>query len=155
MATEQKLTRFAHEIVGGGIAIHRAFGPGCFESTYSPCLAYEMRKRGLQFEATVELELCYEELVVPRAYEADFIVEDVILIEVKALQTIAHLRQVKTYLTLTGCPLGLLMNFGDETMRDGIRRVVNNFPEGTRRDLRARRSRAVAEEKTNPDQNAR
>jgi GxxExxY protein len=61
MATELEINRIAHEIIGGGIAIHRAFGPGCFESTCTPCLAYEMRKRGLQFEARVELELCYEE----------------------------------------------------------------------------------------------
>jgi hypothetical protein len=67
-----------------------------------------MRKRGLQFEANVELDLHYEELWVPRAYVADFIVEGVVVIEVKALQTISpvHLRQVRTYLTLTGCPLG-------------------------------------------------
>jgi len=156
MATEQQINRIAHEIVGGGIALHKAFGPGCFESTYSPCLAYEMRKRGLQFEAKVELELHYEELWIPRAYEADFIVEGSIVVEVKALQAIApvHLRQVKTYLTLTGCPLGLLMNFGDETMKAGVHRVVNNFPEGTSRDLPARRSRAVGEEKKNPDENA-
>src|SRR5947208_2951113 len=111
-------------------ALHstRLFGPGCFESTYSPCLAYEMLKRGLQFEAKVELELRYEELWIPRAYEADFVVEGVIVIEVKALQAIApvHLRQLRTYLTLTGCPLGLLMNFGAETMKDGVHRVVNN-----------------------------
>jgi GxxExxY protein len=157
MATEHAINRIAHEIVGGGIALHKGFGPGCFESTYSPCLAYEMRKRGLQFEAQVDLELRYEELVIPRAYTADFIVEDLIVIEVKALQTIApvHLRQLRTYLTLTGCPLGLLLNFGAETMKDGVHRVVNNFPEGTRGDLQARRSRANVEEEKHSDQNAR
>jgi hypothetical protein len=68
-----------------------------------------------------------------------------IVIEIKVLQAIApvHLRQVRTYLTLSGCPLELLMNFGEETMKDGVHRVVNNFPEGTRRDLPARRSRAM------------
>ena len=96
-----------------------------------------MKKRGLQFEAKVELELRSEELWIPRAYEADFIVEGLIVIEVKALQAIApvHVRQLRRYLTLTGCPLGLLMNFGEETMKDGVHRVVNNFPEGTRRDV--------------------
>jgi GxxExxY protein len=57
MATEQELNRIAYEIIGGGIAIHTRFGPGCFESTYAPCLGYEMKKRGLQFEAKVELAL--------------------------------------------------------------------------------------------------
>jgi GxxExxY protein len=157
MATEHEINRIAHKIIGGGIAIHSAFGPVCFESTYCPCLAYEMHKRGLQFASRVELELRYEQLLMPRAYEADFIVEGLIVIEVKALQSIApvHLRQVKTYLTLSGCPLGLLMNFGAETMKEGIRRVVNHFPEGTGRDLRARRSRAFGEDTKVPDQNTR
>jgi GxxExxY protein len=145
--TEQEINRIAHKIIGGGIAIHSAFGPGCFESTYCPCLAYEMHKRGLQFAANVELGLRYEELWVLRAYEADFIVEGVIVIEVKALQTIVplHLRQVKTYLTLSGCPLGLLMNFGAQTMKEGVRRVVNHFPEGTGgagRDVNPKRASA-------------
>jgi GxxExxY protein len=146
MVTEQHINRIAHEIVGGGIAIHTRFGPGCFETTYPPCLAYEMRKRGLQFQAQVDLELRYESLVIPRAYIADFVVDDVIVIEVKALHAIApvHRRQLMTYLTLTGCALGLLLNFGDETMKAGVHRVVNNFPEGTRGDLQARRSRAAA-----------
>jgi GxxExxY protein len=156
MATEQEINRIAHEIIGGGIVLHTVFGPGCFESTYCPCLAHEMKKRGLQFEAKVELDLRYEELWVPRAYEADFIVEGVVLVEVKALQAIApvHLRQVKTYLTLSGCPLGLLMNFGAQTMRAGVRRVVNNFPEGTSRDLLARRRRGVEDEEKSPDETA-
>ena len=154
MATEQEINRIAYEIIGGGIAIHTRFGPGCFESAYSPCLGYEMRKRGLHFQEQVELELRYESLVIPRAYVVDFIVECLIVVEVKALQTIAgvHLRQVKTYLTLTGCPLGLLMNFGAETMKAGVHRVVNNFPEGTSHDLRRRV--AAAEDRKNPDQSA-
>jgi GxxExxY protein len=154
MATDQEINRIAREIIGGGMAIHMRFGPGRFESTYCPCLAYEMRERGLHFEEQVELELRYENLVVPRAYILDYVVEGLVVVEVKALEATArvHLRQVNTYLILTGCPLGLLMNFGGETMKAGVHRVVNNFPEGTSRDLRRRV--AAAGDRKNPDQNA-
>jgi GxxExxY protein len=135
VASEQDLNRVASEIIGAGIAIHRQFGPGCFESVYVPCLAYELEKRSLRFISKVALPLRYYDLFIPRAYEADFVVEREIVIEVKALEVIAavHLRQLRTYLRLTGCPLGLLMNFGASTMRDGVKRVVNNFPLGTSR----------------------
>jgi iron complex transport system substrate-binding protein len=133
MRSEQEIDRIAHEIIGGGIAIHRRHGPGCFESAYVPCLAYEMDRRKLKYRTRVPVDLIYDELIVRRAYEADFVVEDCIVIEVKAVEELArvHCRQMNTYLRLTGCPLGLLMNFGSETMREGIRRVVNNFPWGT------------------------
>jgi GxxExxY protein len=135
MASEQELNRIAGEIVAAGIAIHREFGPGCFESAYAPCLAYELDRRRLRFQSKIPLALKYHDLFIPRAYEADFIVEEDVLIEVKAIEAIAavHLRQLRTYLCLTGCPLGLLMNFGAVTMRDGLKRVVNNFPVGTQR----------------------
>ena len=152
MASEQELNRIAREIIGAGIAVHREFGPGCFESAYSPCLDFEMRRRGLRFESRLPLALHYHELVIPRAYEADFIVEQEVLVELKATEAVArvHLRQISTYLRLTGCPLGLLMNFGAETMRDGVRRVVNNFPIGTREAGRISRQGADSAEGGGP-----
>jgi GxxExxY protein len=131
--SEQELNRLSSQIINAGISIHREFGPGCFESAYTPCLAYELEQRGLRFDSRIPLVLRYHDLVIPRAYEADFIVEEDILIEVKAIETIAavHLRQMRTYLRLTGCPLGLLLNFGAVSMTEGVKRVVNNFPTGT------------------------
>jgi iron complex transport system substrate-binding protein len=79
------------------------------------------------------MDLLYDEAVVPRAYRIDFIVEDCVLLELKALEQVGrvHKRQVLTYLKLTGLALGLLLNFGAPTMAQGIDRIVNNFPDGT------------------------
>jgi len=133
MRTEIELNRIAGEIIGGGIAVHQAVGPGCFESAYTPCLAYELHKRGLDFTAKVPITIQYEGLIIPRAYEADFIVEGSIVLELKATSTLGPVdaRQLITYLRFTGCPVGLLMNFGAATMLDGIKRIVNNFPDGS------------------------
>jgi GxxExxY protein len=133
MRTEVELNRIAGEIIGGGVAVHRAIGPGCFESAYTPCLAHELHKRGLGFAAKVPVTIQYESLIVPRAYEVDFIVEGSIVLELKATSALGRVdaRQLLTYLRFTGCPLGLLMNFGADTMLEGIKRIVNNFPDGT------------------------
>lgn len=128
------------------MAVHRAIGPGCFESAYTPCVAYEFRKRGLTFTAKVPITIQYESLIIPRAYEADFVVEDSIVVELKATSALGPVdaRQLLTYLRFTGCPLGLLMNFGAAAMRDGIKRIVNNFPDGT---PAAGRGEAAAEDR--------
>lgn len=135
MASATELNRISELIIGGGVAVHRRIGPGCLESAYSPCLAIELHKRGLEFCTKVSLTLEYDELVIPRAYEADFVVEDEVVIEVKALAVVGHRerRQLQTYLELGGFPLGLVMNFGATRLTDGVKRVVNNFPYGTRR----------------------
>jgi GxxExxY protein len=134
MRTEAELNRIASEIIGGGIAVHRVIGPGCFESAYAPCMAYEFHQRGLAYRMKVPIEIRYEGLIVPRAYEADFIVAGDVVVELKATRTIGPLeaRQLLTYLRFTGCPLGLLINFGSLTLLEGIKRVVNNFPDGSR-----------------------
>jgi len=133
MRTEEALNRIAREIIGGGIAVHRAIGPGCFESAYVPCLAYELHKRRLAYQMKVPITIQYEGLIVPRAYEADFIVERDVVVELKATSgnTAVDARQLQTYLRFTGCPLGLLINFGALTLLEGIKRIVNNFPEGS------------------------
>jgi GxxExxY protein len=134
MWTEARLNWISEQIIGGGIAIHRRVGPDCVESTYSPCLALELCKRKLDFRREVAIPLHYEELVVPRAYFADFVVEDAVVVEVKAITRIGEVerRQLQTYLEMSGYPLGLVLNFGAAKLIDGIRRIVNNFPEGTR-----------------------
>ena len=133
MRTEKELNRIAAEIIAGGIAVHRVIGPGCFESAYTPCMAYEFQKRGLVYQMKVPIAIRYESLTVPRAYEADFIVAGDVVVELKATSAIGPLeaRQLLTYLRFTGCPLGLLINFGSLSLREGIKRVVNNFPDGS------------------------
>jgi GxxExxY protein len=131
--TEAQLNQISQQIIGAAIAVHRRIGPGCLESAYSPCFALEFCKRKLDFRREVALTLRYDELVIPRAYFADFIVEDSVVIEVKAVTRIddTDRRQLQTYLELANCPLGLILNFGAGTLADGIKRIVNNFPYGS------------------------
>jgi GxxExxY protein len=134
MATEAELNRISELIIGSAVAVHRRVGPGCLESAYSPCLAVELHRRGLEVHRKVPLSLEYDGLVMPRAYELDFDVEGLVVVEVKALAVVGQRerRQLQTYLELGGYPLGLLLNFGAVRLVDGIKRVVNNFPYGSR-----------------------
>ena len=132
MRAEADLNQLARQIIGAAIDVHRVIGPGCFESAYAECLAYAFRKRGIEYRAKVSIAIQYEELLVPRAYEADFIVRNDIVLELKATSSTGPIdaRQLQTYLRFSGCPLGLLLNFGALTLVEGIKRIVNNFPEG-------------------------
>src|SRR3954471_10023503 len=129
MRAEEIQNEIARRVIGCSMNVHRRIGPGCFESAYAPCLAHELARCGLRFEVDVMMDLVYEQLTVPRAYR---IVEDCVVLELKALEQTGrvHGRQVLTYLKLTGLGLGLLLNFGAPAMRDGVERVVNNFPGG-------------------------
>jgi GxxExxY protein len=142
MRAEAELNQISREIISAAIAVHRVIGPGCFESAYIACLAYEFRKRGIEYQMKVPIAIQYEELTVPRAYEADFIVRGDIVVEVKATSLSGPLdaRQLQTYLRFSGCPLGLLLNFGSLTLAEGIKRIVNNFPEGGTTQVRYQRN---------------
>lgn len=134
---ERTLNDLSQQIIGAGIAVHRRVGPGCLESAYAPCFALELCRRKLDFRREVALRLHYDELVVDRAYFADFVVGDSIVVELKAMSRIGETerRQLQTYLEMSGYPLGLLINFGALKLVDGIKRVVNNFPNGTRKQI--------------------
>jgi iron complex transport system substrate-binding protein len=133
MRDEARQNEIAHVVIGCSIDVHRRVGPGCFESAYAPCLAHELTRQGLRFDVNVPMDLVYEGLTVPRAYRIDFVVEECVVLELKALEQTGrvHGRQLLTYLKLTGLALGLLLNFGAATMTEGVERVVNNFPRGT------------------------
>lgn len=133
MPDAAELNRIAGEIIGGAIHVHRRVGNGCLETAYVPCLATELLRRNLDFVREKPIPLRYGDLIVPRAYVADFIVEGAVVVEVKAVRALTAVdeRQLQTYLRLTGCPLGLILNFGAATLTEGIRRRVNNFPYGT------------------------
>jgi GxxExxY protein len=130
--SEAELNRISSEISSAAIAVHRVSGPGCFESAYVACLEHEFGKRGIEYRIKVPIAIQYEDLTVPRAYEADFSVNGDIVVEVKATSSTGALeaRQLQTYLRFSGCPLGLLLNFGSLTLVEGIKRIVNNFPHG-------------------------
>ena len=129
----EHLNALTRTIIGAAIAVHRALGPGLLESAYLACLSYELSRAGLRFEAQKEIPLVYGDLRVPCAYRADLLVEGCVIVEVKALDVVAplHSRQLRTYIQLADCRVGLLLNFGRLTMRDGIERVVNRFPGGS------------------------
>jgi GxxExxY protein len=114
-------------IIGVAIDIHRKLGPGLLESVYQNILAYELRKRGLRVRTEEPVPLVWDKIQFVMAFRADLIVEDMILVEVKSLEELAsvHKRQLFTYLRVMDRRLGLLINFGDEVLKNGIRRVIN------------------------------
>lgn len=131
--TADELNALSKRIIGCAIEVHRRVGPGCLESVYAPCLALEFQRARFDFRREVALTLRYDELIIPRAYVADFIVAERIVLELKAVAKLTELnrRQLRTYLELSGAPLGLVLNFGARRLGDDIMRVVNNFPDGS------------------------
>jgi GxxExxY protein len=126
------LNHITSMVIGAAaIEIHRAFGPGLFENAYLACLRYDLQSAGLHIELQKPLQLIYRGLTIDCAYRADLVVAESVLVEVKALETLAgiHTQQLYTYLRVGGYPVGLLLNFGAPTMSAGIKRVVNRFPE--------------------------
>ena len=116
-------------IIGCAIKVQTALGPGLLESAYEECLYYELVKEGLKVEKQKALPLIYEEIKLEVGYRLDLIVEDKVIIEIKACEGLndVHLAQVLTYLKLSNVKLGLLINFNVTRVKDGIKRVVNNL----------------------------
>ena len=125
------LNQLSSTVIASAIRIHRTFGPGLLENAYLACLCHELTLVRLRLEVQKALPLIYNGVRIDCAFRPDLIVDDVLIVEVKALDTIApvHRRQLRTYTKLADCRLGLLLNFGAPTMKEGITRVVNNFPE--------------------------
>jgi GxxExxY protein len=120
------LEDFARTIVDSGLKVHRALGPGLLESAYEHCLAHELGLRGLTLRRQVPLPIIYEGTRLDAGYRLDIVVEDSIVIEIKAVEALSRLHeaQVLTYLKLTGYRLGFLLNFNVELFKTGVRRLV-------------------------------
>jgi len=118
--------RFGSMIVDSGLKIHRAFGPGLLESAYEHTLAYELHTRGLAVSRQVVLPIVYEGTKLDAGYRIDLLVEQSIIIEVKAVESLTrvHESQLMTYLKLSGCRLGFLMNFHVSLFKNGLKRMV-------------------------------
>lgn len=129
--TAHELNQLTSAVIANAITVHRELGPGLLESAYLACLLHELSSSSLRVETQRPLSLVYRGVKIDCVYRADLIVNEAVLVEVKALDDIApvHARQLRTYLRLAGCRVGLLLNFGAATMKDGIKRVVNGFPE--------------------------
>ena len=121
----------SEKVIGVGIDVHRTFGPGLLENAYHLPMLWALEKRGYKVEFERPLSVEYEGKVVPRAYIIDLVVENKLLIEIKSVARLEaiHFAQVRTYLSLSGIQVGLLMNFNAPILRHGIKRVFHpDFP---------------------------
>ncbi len=123
--------QIAAQIVDAAYKIHRALGPGLLESAYLAILAYELRQRGLAVDTERELPVIYELVHIPVSFRIDMIVEERVIVELKSTEKLSpvHKKQLLTYLRLADKRLGLLINFGEGLIRDGIHRVANQMQE--------------------------
>lgn len=124
----QDLNRLTGIVIEESIRIHRELGPGLLESVYETVLAGALERRGLGIDRQVPVDIVYDGMTFPKAFRIDLRVERDLLVEIKSVEKLSnlHAKQLLTYLRLTESPLGLLLNFSGETMKEGIRRVINN-----------------------------
>jgi GxxExxY protein len=132
-------------IMGAAMDVHRALGPGLLEAVYEECLARELEARGIAFERQRALPVVYKDLKLEAGYRADFIVAGRVVVEIKAIEALAPIHEaiVLTYLRMSGCRFGLLINFHVALLKNGIRRYVNGYedPSGkTQRHREAQRA---------------
>lgn len=111
------------------LKVHQALGPGLLESAYEECLFYELKKTGVEVQKQKALPLIYEEVKLDVGYRIDIIVENKLIIEIKSVEALneVHFAQLLTYLKLTDCKLGLLINFNVSLIKNGIKRIANNL----------------------------
>lgn len=114
------------KIIGAAIEVHRALGPGLLESSYEACLVFELLQVGLKVERQKGIPIQYKEVKLDCGYRLDLLVEEKIILEVKSVEELTkiHEAQLVTYLKLSGCQVGLLMNFNVRILRQGIRRII-------------------------------
>jgi GxxExxY protein len=128
---KDRLDMITRRIIGAAIEVRRHLGPGLLESAYETCLAFELRQMGLKVEQQKPLPVIYKEIKMDCGYRMDIVVEDSIVVEVKAIEQLGpiHDAQLLSYLRLSGKRVGLLMNFHVRVLKDGLKRIVNEFPD--------------------------
>ena len=117
----------SEKIIGLAIKVHSALGPGLLESAYEKALVFELSRNGYKAEVQKSISINYEGIIIDEGYRADIVVNDIVLIELKSVKQIEdiHLKQLLTYLRLSGKKLGLLINFNATLLKNGIKRVIN------------------------------
>ena len=125
------MNNLTEQIIGAAIDVHKELGPGLLENTYERCLIHELLLRDIKAERQKKQPIVYKGLEIDEGYRIDILVEDEIILELKVVEELnnVHMAQLLTYLKLSGCRLGYLINFNTEVLKNGLRRVVNNFPE--------------------------
>ncbi len=121
-----EINEVSKAIIGAAIEVHRQLGPGLFESTYEECLAYELTEFHIPFERQKEVPVVYKGLKLDCGFRPDLLVNGMVIVELKAVDRFipVHDAQLLTYLKLTGCKVGLLMNFNVPLMKNGIKRLI-------------------------------
>ena len=129
MGTVTDLNALTHGIIAAAIEVHRAFGPGLLESSYQEALCYELAHAGLSFQRQIPIPLSYKGVSLSCGYRLDFLVEDEVVVETKAVEHLlpVHSAQLLTYLKCADKRVGLLINFNVPVLKEGIRRMVNDF----------------------------
>ena len=121
--------RIARQIYFCALKVHKTLGPGLLESAYEECLYYEVKKEGLLVEKQKALPLIYEDIRLEVGYRIDLLVENCVIVEIKAVEALndVHTAQLLTYLKLTNCKLGLLINFNVALIKTGVKRLANGL----------------------------
>ena len=126
-----------YRIIGAAMKVHTALGAGLLESTYNACLCHEFLSGSLQFQHQVRLPVIYDGMTLDAGYRIDFLVENCVIVELKAVEKLLplHTAQLLTYLKLAGQPVGLLINFNVPHLRQGIKHVVNGYQVPVEKEL--------------------
>ncbi len=126
MHSLESINELTGKIIGASFKVHSALGPGLLESSYKECLFYELSKEGLFVEKEKALPLIYEEIKLDIGYRLDLFIENKVVVEIKSIEafTDVHTAQVLTYLKLTRCKVGLLINFNVADLKKGIKRLI-------------------------------
>jgi GxxExxY protein len=131
MQENKKLDEISHRIIGAAIEVHRHLGPGLLESAYESCLVFELKGLGLKVEEQKPLPVIYKDVKLDCGYRLDLVVEGEIIVEIKAVEKLLpiHEAQLLSYLRLANKRVGLLMNFHVSVLKNGLKRIVNEFPD--------------------------
>ena len=126
---KDQLDLITRRIIGAAIEVHKGLGPGLLESAYETCQAFELRQHGFKVEQQLPLPVVYKDVKLDCGYRLDLVVEDSVILEIKAVQELApiHDAQLLSYLRLSGKSVGLIINFHVHVLKDGLKRVVNEF----------------------------
>lgn len=143
--SERPLDEVTGAIVDSALQIHRKLGPGLLESVYEAVLARDLSRRGITVEKQKCVSFEFEELKFEDAFRLDLLVDNRVIVEIKSVESLhpVHSKQVLTYLRCLGLPIGLLINFGAPTLKQGLRRIVNGLPGSASPHLRINRASDV------------
>jgi GxxExxY protein len=140
MEEKEQIDQITEKIIGAAIAVHRELGPGLLESAYEACWAFELSEMGLKVEQQKPLPLTYQQIQLDCGYRLDLLIEEKVIGEIKSVDQLAPIHQAPplSSLKISGCKIGLLINFNVKLLKNGVIRLANNLSESPR-SLRAPR----------------